>query len=55
MDVDLAEATNRLSEEDRKRLRVEGHCFFCKAQGHMSRQCPKKQGRTGNSSNLVRP
>jgi hypothetical protein len=47
--------TGRLSEEERRKLRTEGRCFFCKAQGHMSRQCPKKQGRTGNPSNLVRP
>jgi hypothetical protein len=56
MDVDLAEVNGgRLSEAERKRLQAEGRCFFCKAQGHMSRQCPKKQSRTGNPSNLTRP
>jgi hypothetical protein len=55
MDVDLAEI-GRMSDDERKKLRTEGRCFFCKAQGHMSRQCPKKtQTRTSNSSNFVRP
>jgi hypothetical protein len=55
MDVNLAEI-GRMSDEEQKKLRTEGHCFFCKVQGHMSRQCPKKnQPRTGNSSNFVRP
>jgi hypothetical protein len=55
MDVDLAEV-GRMSDDERKKLRTEGRCFFCKAQGHMSRQCPKKsQPHTGNSSNFVRP
>jgi hypothetical protein len=56
MDVDLAEVNSgRLNEAERKRLQAEGRCFFCKAQGHMSRQCPKKQARTGNPPNLTRP
>jgi hypothetical protein len=55
MDVDLAEV-GRMSDEERKKLCTEGRCFFCKAQGHMSRQCPKKnQPRTRNSSNFTRP
>jgi hypothetical protein len=56
MDVDLAEmSSNQLSEVERKRLQAEGHCFFCKAQGHMSHQCPKKQSRTRNQPNLTHP
>jgi hypothetical protein len=56
MDIDLAEVgSSQLSETEQKRLQVEGRCFFCKAQGHMSRQCPKKQSRTGNPPNLTRP
>ena len=56
MDVDLAElGKGRLSEAKQKRLQTEGRCFFCKAQGHMSHQCPKKGGRTGNTQNPVRP
>ena len=55
MDVDLAElGRGRLSEAERKKLQAEGRCFFCKAQGHMSRQCPKKGGRTGNVQNPIR-
>ena len=56
MDVDLAElGKGRMSEAERKRLQVEERCFFCKAQGHMSRQCPKKGGCTGNTQNPVHP
>ena len=56
MDVDLAElGRGRLSEAERKKLQTEGRCFFCKAQGHMSRQCPKKGGCTGGTQNPVRP
>ena len=42
MDVDTAQS-NLLTDDERKRLQQQGRCFFCKAQGHMSRQCPKKQ------------
>jgi hypothetical protein len=32
-----------------KELLAERRCFYCKAQGHMSHECPKKGGqRTGN-------
>ena len=56
MDVDLAElGRGRLSETEQKKLQTEGRCFFCKAQGHMSRQCPKKGGRTRGMQNPVRP
>ena len=52
MDIDLAElGRGRLSETEQKRLQVKGRCFFCKAQGHMSRQCPKKVQCTGNTQN----
>ena len=55
MDVDLVElGRGRLSETEQKKLQTEGRCFFCKAQGHMSRQCPKKGGRTGNVQNPSR-
>ena len=55
MDVDLAELRRgRLSEAEQKKLQTKGRCFFCKAQGHMSRQCPKKGGRTGNVQNPIR-
>ena len=56
MDIDLAELRKgRLSEIKQKRLQTEGRCFFCKAQGHMSHQCPKKGGCTGNTQNLNCP
>ena len=56
MDVDLAElGRGRLSETKQKRLQMEGRCFFCKAQGHMSHQCPKKGGCPGNTQNPTRP
>ena len=56
MDVDLTElGRGRLSEAERKKLQMEGRCFFCKAQGHMSQQCPKKGGHTGNIQNSTRP
>jgi Retrotransposon gag protein/Zinc knuckle len=41
MDTGVTETRPRLGEE-RKRLIAEGRCFFCKAKGHISRQCPKK-------------
>ena len=56
MDVDLAElGKGRLSEAEQKKLQTEERCFFCKAQGHMSHQCPKKGGHTGNTQNSMRP
>jgi Retrotransposon gag protein/Zinc knuckle len=42
MDVDAISTRNPLSEEEKRRLMAEGRCFFCKQQGHMSRNCPKK-------------
>jgi Retrotransposon gag protein/Zinc knuckle len=45
MDVDAINTRNPLSEEEKKRLMAEGRCFFCKQQGHMSRNCPKKPSR----------
>jgi hypothetical protein len=44
MDIDVVR-TNPLSDEERKRLQAEGRCFFCKAQGHVSKGCPKKKNR----------
>jgi Retrotransposon gag protein/Zinc knuckle len=42
MDVDAISTRNPLSDEEKRRLMAEGRCFFCKQQGHMSRNCPKK-------------
>ncbi|KAJ7695211.1 hypothetical protein B0H17DRAFT_1131675 [Mycena rosella] len=35
--------TNKLSKEERDRLRAEGRCFTCKDIGHESRNCPERQ------------
>jgi Retrotransposon gag protein/Zinc knuckle len=51
MDVDAISTQNPLSEEEKKRLMAEGRCFFCKQQGHMSKNCPKKPSR----SNALNP
>jgi Retrotransposon gag protein/Zinc knuckle len=42
MDVNAISTRNPLSEEEKWQLMAEGRCFFCKQQGHMSRNCPKK-------------
>ncbi|KAJ3480573.1 hypothetical protein NLI96_g8248 [Meripilus lineatus] len=34
---------NKLSKEERDRLRAEGKCFNCKETGHESRNCPKRK------------
>jgi hypothetical protein len=45
IDVDTIRA--RTMDKDKKdRLQKEGRCFFCEKQGHLSRQCLKKQGGT---------
>jgi hypothetical protein len=36
--------TNSAKVDEKQRLRREGQCFFCKEQGHLSRDCPKKKG-----------
>jgi Retrotransposon gag protein/Zinc knuckle len=46
MDVDAISTRNPLSKEEKKQLMAEGQCFFCKQQGHMSRNCPKKPSRS---------
>jgi hypothetical protein len=50
MDIDAISTRNSLSEEEKKRLMAEGQCFFCKQQGHMSQNCPKKPSRS-NATN----
>jgi Zinc knuckle len=45
MDVDAINTRNPLSEEEKRQLMAEGRCFFCKQQGHMSKNCPKKPNR----------
>jgi hypothetical protein len=57
MDVDLAElGKGQLSEAEQRKLMAKRRCFHCKAQGHMSRECPKKGGqRTGGQPFRQRP
>jgi hypothetical protein len=48
MDVDLAElGKGWLSEAEQRKLMAERRCFHCKAQGHISRECPKRGQCTG--------
>src|SRR6266404_5813540 len=44
MEVDAAQTRWPLTEHQEK-LKKEGRCFHCEAQGHMSRECPKKTNR----------
>jgi Zinc knuckle len=55
MDVDAITTRNPLSEEEKKRLMAEGRCFFCKQQGHMSRNCPKKPSRQNAAPTSPQP
>jgi Zinc knuckle len=43
MDIDVTR-TDSAKADEKQRLRREGRCFFCKEQGHLSRDCPKKKG-----------
>jgi Zinc knuckle len=42
-----------LTNEERKTLLKERRCFNCRAQGHMSKQCPKK-GKTTMAAPTIR-
>jgi Zinc knuckle len=42
-----------LTNEERKTLLKERRCFNCRAQGHMSKQCPKK-GKTTAATPAIR-
>jgi hypothetical protein len=54
MDVDNIRL-NPLTDDERKKLSAEGRCFRCRQQGHMSRNCPKKQaGQSNQSQNTPR-
>jgi Zinc knuckle len=56
MDVDITTTqNNRIPDPDREQLIREGHCFYCKEQGHLSRECPikKKQNATSTTRACV--
>src|SRR6266446_5021595 len=42
MEVDAAQTTKHHLTEHQEKLKKEGCCFHCEAQGHMSCECPKK-------------
>jgi hypothetical protein len=45
MDVDAGLIRfQKLTDEERKELSAKGACFQCHKQGHMSRECPNKNG-----------
>ena len=53
MEVDNATGqTNfkKLTPEERTQLAKEGHCFRCRLQGHMARDCPKNSNRNLNTN-----
>jgi hypothetical protein len=54
MDVNVVR-TNPLSDKERKHLQAEGRCFFCKAQGHVSKGCLKKKNRLQAGGINVKP
>ena len=41
MDVDVFKT---MTEEEKKELMRKGLCFWCKKEGHLSRDCPEKKG-----------
>jgi len=45
MEVDATQTTRRPLTEHQEKLKKEGRCFHCEAQGHMSRECPKRTNR----------
>jgi len=52
MDVDRIRVN--LTDEEMQRYRIEGRCFRCSAQGHLSRDCPKKTSRTQGGTTTSR-
>jgi Zinc knuckle len=55
MDVDVTTTqSNRTPDPDREHLIHEGRCFYCKEQGHLSRECPVKKKRNANTTGTTR-
>ena len=53
MEVDSATSQTsfkKLTPKERTQLAKEGHCFHCRLQGHMARDCPKNVNRNYNSN-----
>ena len=53
MEVDNATGTSnfkKLTPEERAQLAKEGHCFRCRLQGHMARDCPKNANQNFNTN-----
>jgi hypothetical protein len=51
MDIDVVQGQGqgqgqRMSDQEQQYLIQEGHCCFCKEQGHLSNVCLKKQAHT---------
>ena len=42
MDVDATHLGGALTDEEKRKLRQENKCFYCKIKGHISRNCWKK-------------
>ena len=40
----------KLTPEERAQLTKEGHCFRCRLQGHMARDCPKNSNRNSSAN-----
>lgn len=47
-------ATPKLSADDFKNLYEEGRCFICREQGHLSRECPRKERKESRAADANR-
>jgi hypothetical protein len=42
-----------MTAAERERYMAQGLCFYCKEQGHVSRDCPKKNPRVNAVANVA--